>query len=159
MRDRRFTVRLFGAVAALMLLFGGAPAVAQEASAAGFTVWRNQGLSGYCLANHHPAAFMHFGPSPSSAWCGRYNDQLWSRDSTGMVQNLHSGKCLATHGGGVFTSDCNSGYRDQRWVGYPPEPALLENRQYPGMCLAAHANGNVFISPCNPSYADQYWSY
>ncbi|SER81993.1 ricin-type beta-trefoil lectin domain protein [Lentzea albida] len=162
MLKQRFAARFFGVLAALTLLFGASPAVAAQQDAVvladHYAVWRNQGLPNMCMANHHPTVFMHYGPSSGSGFCGQYDDQFWIRYSDlGMIQNKFSNGCLATHGGAVFTSDCNSGYRDQRWAPYPPDPGLLENRQYPGNCLAAHANGNVFISPCNSNYNDQRW--
>lgn len=157
-------MRVFSVVAALTLLFGASPAVAAEQPAqqnvtvqAAYTVWRNANLPNMCMANHNPTVFMHYGPSSGSGFCGQYDDQFWIKHDSGMIQNLFSKHCLATHGGAAFTSPCNSGYRDQFWAPYPPDPALLENRQYPDMCLAAHANGNVFISKCNPNYADQHW--
>lgn len=72
---------------------------------------------------------MHHGRSTASGFCGQYDDRFWSTSSSGMIQNLFSGNCLATHGAEVFTSTCDSTYRDQRWIGYPPDPALPENRQ------------------------------
>ncbi|MCG8927009.1 ricin-type beta-trefoil lectin domain protein [Lentzea sp. CC55] len=159
-------MRVFGLLAALALLLGLSPGIAAASparqgdpvNAAAFTIWRNAGLPDMCMANHNPKVFMHYGPSTGSGFCGQYDDQFWSIGSSGMIQNLFSGNCLATHGAEVFTSTCDSTYRDQRWIGYPPDPALLENRQYPGMCLAAHANGYVFVSACNPNYADQHWN-